>query len=127
LGAGDGAEVLRGLLTTSQMAFKQFSQCCFLWGQDGSYLPAVREVTLKINPDSTLVEASQEIVVEVIMIPCPECKNDFDVEEAELDEGDILSCMECGNDFEVVSFDPLELKKVNDEDAAEGGVDDLDE
>ena len=61
------------------------------------------------------------------MISCPECKNDFDVEVAELDEGDILSCMECGNDFEVVSFDPLELKKVNDEDAAEGGVDDLDE
>jgi alpha-aminoadipate carrier protein LysW len=52
------------------------------------------------------------------MIPCPECKNDFDVEEAELDEGDILSCMECGCDFEVVSFDPLELQKVSDEDAA---------
>jgi Zn finger protein HypA/HybF involved in hydrogenase expression len=39
---------------------------------------------------------SQEIVAEAIMIWCPKCKNDFDVEEAELDEGDILSCMECG-------------------------------
>lgn len=53
------------------------------------------------------------------MVLCPECKNDFDVEEAELDEGDILSCIECGSDFEVVSFDPLELKKVSDEDAAD--------
>jgi alpha-aminoadipate carrier protein LysW len=62
---------------------------------------------------------SQEIVVEAIMIPCPECKNDFDVEEAELEEGDILSCMECGGDFEVVSLDPLELKRVSDEEDAD--------
>ena len=62
------------------------------------------------------VEASQEIVVEAIMIWCPKCKNDFDVEEAQLDEGDILSCMECGSDFEVISLDPLELKKVSVED-----------
>ena len=40
---------------------------------------------------------SQEIVVEAIMIPCPECKNDF----------------------EVVSFDPLELKKVSDEEESD--------
>jgi alpha-aminoadipate carrier protein LysW len=53
------------------------------------------------------------------MIPCPKCKTDFDVEEAELDEGDILSCMECGNDFEIVSLDPLELKKVVDEEEAD--------
>jgi alpha-aminoadipate/glutamate carrier protein LysW len=53
------------------------------------------------------------------MIPCPKCKNDFDVEEAELDEGDLLSCMECGNDFEVVSLNPLELKKVVDEEEAD--------
>jgi alpha-aminoadipate carrier protein LysW len=54
-----------------------------------------------------------------MMIPCPKCKSEIDVGEEELEEGDILSCMECGNDFEVVSFDPLELKKVSDEEEAD--------
>lgn len=70
------------------------------------------------------VEASQEIVVEAIMISCPECKSEIDVEEEELEEGELLSCLECGSDFEVVSFDPLELKKVGDEDAANDEDDD---
>jgi len=49
------------------------------------------------------------------MILCPECESDLDVEESELDEGEILSCTECGNDFEVVGLEPLELTKVSDE------------
>ena len=49
------------------------------------------------------------------MILCPECESDLDVEESELDEGEILSCTECGSDFEVVGVEPLELTKVSDE------------
>ncbi len=49
------------------------------------------------------------------MVLCPECESDLDVEESELDEGEILSCTECGNDFEVVGLEPLELTKVSDE------------
>ncbi len=49
------------------------------------------------------------------MVLCPECESDLDVEEEELDEGEILSCTECGNDFEVVGLEPLELTKVSDE------------
>ena len=49
------------------------------------------------------------------MVLCPECESDLDVEEDELDEGEILSCTECGNDFEVVGVEPLELTKVSDE------------
>lgn len=48
------------------------------------------------------------------MVLCPECESDLDVEESELDEGEILSCTECGNDFEVVGLEPLELTKVSD-------------
>ncbi len=48
------------------------------------------------------------------MVLCPECESDLDVEESELDEGEILSCTECGNDFEVVGIEPLELTKVSD-------------
>ena len=50
------------------------------------------------------------------MVLCPECESDLDVEEDELDEGEILSCTECGSDFEVVGVGPLELTKVSDED-----------
>jgi alpha-aminoadipate carrier protein LysW len=57
------------------------------------------------------------------MVLCPECESDLDVEEDELDEGEILSCTECGSDFEVVGIEPLELTKVSDED---GDVDEVD-
>ena len=50
------------------------------------------------------------------MVLCPECESDLDVEEDELDEGEILSCTECGSHFEVVGVEPLELTKVGDED-----------
>jgi alpha-aminoadipate carrier protein LysW len=53
--------------------------------------------------------------VEAIMVLCPECESDLDVEEDELDEGEILSCAECGSDFEVVGIEPLELTKVVEE------------
>ena len=49
------------------------------------------------------------------MVLCPECESDLDVEEGELDEGEILSCAECGCDFEVVGVEPLELTKVSEE------------
>jgi alpha-aminoadipate/glutamate carrier protein LysW len=47
-----------------------------------------------------------------IMVLCPECETDLDVEEEEVDEGEIVSCPECGTDFEVVTTTPLELKAV---------------
>ncbi|MGA7906421.1 MAG: hypothetical protein WCA16_03365 [Candidatus Sulfotelmatobacter sp.] len=46
------------------------------------------------------------------MVLCPECDTDLDVEEDEVDEGEIVSCPECGTDFEVVTTNPLELKAV---------------
>jgi alpha-aminoadipate carrier protein LysW len=63
------------------------------------------------------------------MVLCPECESDLDVEEDELDEGEILSCTECGSDFEVVGVEPLELTKVSDEDGEveEADVKDTDE
>jgi alpha-aminoadipate carrier protein LysW len=48
------------------------------------------------------------------MVLCPECDTDLDVEEDEVDEGEIISCPECGTDFEVVTTDPLELKPVEE-------------
>jgi alpha-aminoadipate/glutamate carrier protein LysW len=53
------------------------------------------------------------------MVYCPECETNLDVEEDEVDEGEIVSCPECGTDFEVVTVSPLELKPVE-----EGIIDD---
>jgi alpha-aminoadipate carrier protein LysW len=38
----------------------------------------------------------------------------LDVEEDEVDEGEIISCPECGTDFEVVTTNPVELKAVEE-------------
>ena len=63
------------------------------------------------------------------MVLCPECESDLDIEEDELDEGEIVSCTECGTDFEVVGVDPLELARISqdDEDDDDFGKDDEDE
>jgi len=49
------------------------------------------------------------------MVACPECESDLDIEEDEVDEGEVVSCPECGTEFEVVTVDPLELKPVEEE------------
>jgi alpha-aminoadipate/glutamate carrier protein LysW len=48
------------------------------------------------------------------MVLCPECDTDLDVEEEEVDEGEVISCPECGTDFEVITTSPLELKAVEE-------------
>jgi alpha-aminoadipate carrier protein LysW len=53
------------------------------------------------------------------MVLCPECDSDLDLDEDELEEGDVVSCSECGTDFEVITADPLELRPVSDEEDEE--------
>jgi len=48
------------------------------------------------------------------MIDCPECETNLDIEEDEVDEGEIVSCPECGSDFEVITVNPIELKPVEE-------------
>jgi alpha-aminoadipate/glutamate carrier protein LysW len=52
---------------------------------------------------------------EATMVACPECETDLDIEEDEVDEGEIVSCPECGSDFEVITTNPIELKPVEEE------------
>lgn len=63
------------------------------------------------------------------MAICPECETDLDLDEEELDEGEIVSCPECGSDFEVVTTHPLELNPVSelDEDEDDEDADEEDE
>ena len=53
------------------------------------------------------------------MVLCPECETDLDIEEDEVDEGEIVSCPECGTDFEVVTTNPLELNPIEEEEEGE--------
>lgn len=46
---------------------------------------------------------------------CPECETALDVDNDEVDEGDVILCDECGAEFEVVGTDPIELAKVEDD------------
>ncbi len=50
---------------------------------------------------------------------CPECEALVDVDEDEVEEGEVLSCPECGVDLEVISTNPLELNLLDDEEEEE--------
>jgi lysine biosynthesis protein LysW len=50
------------------------------------------------------------------MVSCPKCDSSIDVEEEELDEGDVLSCDECGAALTVASVNPVELELEGDDD-----------
>jgi len=43
---------------------------------------------------------------------CPECDNPLDIDEDEVDAGDVLTCDECGTELEIVSVDPIEIAPV---------------
>jgi alpha-aminoadipate carrier protein LysW len=49
------------------------------------------------------------------MVFCPECENDLDIDEEEVEEGEVVSCAECGTDFEIVTTNPIELKTVGED------------
>jgi alpha-aminoadipate carrier protein LysW len=65
--------------------------------------------------------------MEAIMVYCPECESDLDLEEDEVDEGEVVSCPECGTDFEVVTTNPIELKLVDEEEEEEEEEDEEEE
>ena len=67
------------------------------------------------------------------MATCPECSAELDIDEFDVDRGDLLSCPECNQGLAVTSLLPLELEALEDEadstdeeeeDDDEGGADD---
>jgi len=60
------------------------------------------------------------------MVNCPLCDAAIDVDEEELDEGDVLICEECGTNLTVSSVSPLELVS-EEEEAVDEDDDDFDE
>ncbi len=61
------------------------------------------------------------------MATCPECDADIDVDEFDVDKGDLISCAECGSNLEVASISPLELEPVDEDDDDDDDDDDAEE
>jgi len=43
------------------------------------------------------------------MAVCPDCEAHIEIDEYDVDKGEIISCPECGIELEVVGLAPLEL------------------
>jgi alpha-aminoadipate carrier protein LysW len=50
------------------------------------------------------------------MATCPECDAEIEVDEYDVDKGDLLSCPDCGSSLEVTGTSPIELELASDED-----------
>ena len=55
------------------------------------------------------------------MATCPECDAEIEVDEFDVDKGDLISCPDCGSNLEVTGTSPVELESV-EEDAHDGFV-----
>ena len=53
------------------------------------------------------------------MVPCPKCAVEIDVDEDEIEEGEILNCPECEAELEVVQIHPVRVNVISDEDEDE--------
>lgn len=53
------------------------------------------------------------------MVKCPECDAEIDVDEEEVEEGEILSCPECDAELEVLQTHPVHLNVISDDDEEE--------
>ncbi len=53
------------------------------------------------------------------MASCPDCEAVLDVEEDEVEEGEVINCPECGVELEVVHINPIEVELVEDEEEEE--------
>ena len=62
------------------------------------------------------------------MATCPACDaDDLEVDEFDVEEGDIVNCPECGASLVVNSLSPLEFESADDEDEDDDDEDDDEE
>src|SRR5215211_4842133 len=61
------------------------------------------------------------------MATCPECDAEIEVDEFDVDKGDLISCPDCGSNLEVTSIAPLELEPADDEDEEDDDEEEKDE
>ena len=50
------------------------------------------------------------------VVRCPKCATEIDVDEDEVEEGEILVCLECETEMEVVQIHPVKVNVISDDD-----------
>src|SRR5205807_10046691 len=58
---------------------------------------------------------AKKLTEAVPVIRCPECSAEIDVDEDEVEEGEILSCPECESELEVAQTHPVHLNLISDD------------
>jgi alpha-aminoadipate carrier protein LysW len=53
------------------------------------------------------------------VVRCPECAIEIDLDEDEVEEGEILNCPECEAELEVVQTHPVHLNVISEDDEDE--------
>lgn len=53
------------------------------------------------------------------MVRCPDCAVEIDLDEDEVEEGEILNCPECEAELEVVQIHPVHLNVISEDDDEE--------
>jgi alpha-aminoadipate/glutamate carrier protein LysW len=53
------------------------------------------------------------------VVRCPKCATEIDVDEDEVEEGEILACPECETEMEVVQIHPVKVNAISDDDEDE--------
>jgi len=61
------------------------------------------------------------------VVRCPKCGTELDVDEDEVEEGEILTCSECEVALEVVQTHPVKLNAISDEEDEEEDDEDEEE
>jgi len=61
------------------------------------------------------------------MAICPECDAELDIDEFEVQKGDVISCPDCGSNLEVTGVSPLEIEVVSDDEDEEEDLDEDEE
>jgi alpha-aminoadipate/glutamate carrier protein LysW len=50
------------------------------------------------------------------VVRCPKCSTEIDVDEDEVEEGEILACPECETEMEVVQIHPVKVNAISEDD-----------
>jgi alpha-aminoadipate carrier protein LysW len=88
---------------------------------DGGRRDPVREARCRIYQVLTY---NPKIIEERVMATCPECDAEIEVDEFDVDKGDLISCPDCGSNLEVTSITPVELEAVDEDEEDEDEDDD---
>jgi alpha-aminoadipate/glutamate carrier protein LysW len=50
------------------------------------------------------------------VVRCPKCAAEIDLDEDEVEEGELLNCPECDAGLEVVQTHPVQVNRISDDD-----------